>query len=92
MRVYGAEDCQACTTLTRKLDREGVDYEYFDVGRDAKAHDYLRDNGQASIPVVETENEMFYGMDARRLRHEIEQQQARTGPDVGQSTERGVDR
>ena len=72
MRVFGQPDCQPCKAVTRKLDREHVDYEYVDVTQDAAALRRLRQQGMTSTPVVETPTEMFYGVQADKLSRAID--------------------
>lgn len=59
--VYSKPSCVQCTATYRALDKQGIDYEVFDVSVDEKALAAVRELGYMQAPVVVTDNDHWSG-------------------------------
>lgn len=93
LTIYGQPDCGPCKSVTRKLDKENVSYDYVDITQNAAARARLRTAGMEQTPVAQTPTEIFPATDVARLNTAIEQVRSQdvslntpvTSPDVGPS-------
>lgn len=68
MKVYGRkQNCQFCTATKAYLDMNNVEYEFIDVDENEDAKEYVKGLGFMSLPVVETEDDVWSGFDPARL-------------------------
>lgn len=61
--VYGKPGCRACVGTTRQFKKHGVDFDYIDVTQDEEAFAYVKGQGVASMPYVETPTGSWSGLD-----------------------------
>ncbi|MBN6777477.1 glutaredoxin-like protein NrdH [Pseudoclavibacter alba] len=59
--VYSKPSCVQCTATYRALDKQGIEYEVFDVSVDEKALAAVKDLGYMQAPVVVTEDDHWSG-------------------------------
>lgn len=59
--VYSKPSCVQCTATYRALDKQGIDYEVFDVSVDEKALAAVRELGYMQAPVVVTDDDHWSG-------------------------------
>lgn len=59
--VYSKPSCVQCTATYRALDKQGIEYEVFDVSVDEKALAAVKELGYLQAPVVVTETEHWSG-------------------------------
>ena len=59
--VYSKPSCVQCTATYRALDKQGIEYEVFDVSVDEKALAAVKDLGSMQAPVVVTEDDHWSG-------------------------------
>ena len=50
--VYSKPSCVQCTATYRALDKQGIEYEIFDVSADEKALETVKARGYMQAPVV----------------------------------------
>jgi glutaredoxin-like protein NrdH len=59
--VYSKPACVQCTATYRALDKQGVEYEIFDVSVDEKALETVKSLGYLQAPVVVTGDDHWSG-------------------------------
>ncbi|KAB1643168.1 glutaredoxin-like protein NrdH [Gulosibacter chungangensis] len=59
--VYSKPSCVQCTATYRALDKQGIEYEVFDVSVDEKALAAVKELGYLQAPVVVTDNDHWSG-------------------------------
>lgn len=59
--VYSKPSCVQCTATYRALDKQGIEYEIFDVSVDEKALETVKELGYLQAPVVVTEDDSWSG-------------------------------
>ena len=59
--VYSKPACVQCTATYRALDKQGIEYEIFDVSVDEKALETVKALGYLQAPVVVTEDDHWSG-------------------------------
>ncbi|MGO1539326.1 MAG: glutaredoxin-like protein NrdH [Leucobacter sp.] len=59
--VYSKPSCVQCTATYRALDKQGIEYEVFDVSADEKALAAVKELGYLQAPVVVTESDHWSG-------------------------------
>ncbi|MFD3443119.1 glutaredoxin-like protein NrdH [Microbacteriaceae bacterium 4G12] len=59
--VYSKPACVQCTATYRALDKQGIEYEIFDVSVDDKALETVKALGYLQAPVVVTEDDHWSG-------------------------------
>ena len=59
--VYSKPSCVQCTATYRALDRQGLEYEIFDVTADEAALRAVKELGYLQAPVVVTESDHWSG-------------------------------
>lgn len=59
--VYSKPSCVQCTATYRALDKQGLEYEVFDVSADEKALDAVKELGYMQAPVVVTDTDSWSG-------------------------------
>ncbi|MFD2674332.1 glutaredoxin-like protein NrdH [Gulosibacter bifidus] len=59
--VYSKPSCVQCTATYRALDKQGIEYEVFDVSADDKALAAVKELGYLQAPVVVTEEDHWSG-------------------------------
>lgn len=59
--VYSKPACVQCTATYRALDRQGLEYEIFDVSADEKALEAVKALGYLQAPVVVTDDDHWSG-------------------------------
>lgn len=59
--VYSKPSCVQCTATYRALDKQGIEYEVFDVSADEKALAAVKELGYLQAPVVVTDSEHWSG-------------------------------
>ncbi len=59
--VYSKPACVQCTATYRALDRQGLEYEVFDVSVDEKALETVKELGYLQAPVVVTDTDHWSG-------------------------------
>lgn len=59
--VYSKPSCVQCTATYRALDKQGIEYEVFDVSADEKALAAVKELGYLQAPVVVTETDHWSG-------------------------------
>ncbi|SJM70646.1 glutaredoxin-like protein NrdH [Gulosibacter sp. 10] len=59
--VYSKPSCVQCTATYRALDKQGIEYEVFDVSVDEKALAAVKELGYMQAPVVVTEDDHWSG-------------------------------
>lgn len=59
--VYSKPSCVQCTATYRALDKQGIEYEVFDVSVDDKALAAVKELGYLQAPVVVTEDDHWSG-------------------------------
>lgn len=59
--VYSKPSCVQCNATYRALDKQGLEYEIFDVSVDDKALATVKDLGYLQAPVVITEDDHWSG-------------------------------
>jgi NADH-dependent peroxiredoxin subunit F len=69
IKVYSTKNCPYCRMVKAFLEKNGVDFEYIDVGEDRKAaREMIERSGQRGVPVTIYGDEVIVGYDAKRLR------------------------
>lgn len=59
--VYSKPSCVQCSATYRALDRQGIEYEVFDVSADEKALQTVKELGYLQAPVVVTDSDSWSG-------------------------------
>lgn len=59
--VYSKPSCVQCTATYRALDKQGLEYEVFDVSADEKALAAVKELGYLQAPVVVTDSDHWAG-------------------------------
>lgn len=59
--VYSKPSCVQCTATYRALDKQGLEYEVFDVSADDKALEAVKELGYLQAPVVVTDSDSWSG-------------------------------
>jgi glutaredoxin-like protein NrdH len=59
--VYSKPACVQCTATYRALDKQGIEYEIFDVSVDEKALETVKALGYLQAPVVVTDDDPWSG-------------------------------
>nr|WP_225752453.1 glutaredoxin-like protein NrdH [Pseudoclavibacter sp. Marseille-Q3772] len=59
--VYSKPSCVQCTATYRALDKQGLEYEVFDVSADEKALAAVKELGYLQAPVVVTDSDHWSG-------------------------------
>lgn len=59
--VYSKPSCVQCTATYRALDKQGIEYDIFDVSVDEKALEAVKELGYLQAPVVVTEDDHWSG-------------------------------
>lgn len=59
--VYSKPSCVQCTATYRALDKQGIEYEVFDVSADEKALAAVKELGYLQAPVVVTDSDHWSG-------------------------------
>lgn len=59
--VYSKPACVQCTATKRALDKQGIEYEIFDVSADEKALATVKELGYLQAPVVITDDDHWSG-------------------------------
>ncbi|MDJ1372115.1 glutaredoxin-like protein NrdH [Gulosibacter molinativorax] len=59
--VYSKPSCVQCTATYRALDKQGIEYEVFDVSADEKALAAVKELGYMQAPVVVTDDDHWSG-------------------------------
>ena len=59
--VYSKPSCVQCTATYRALDKQGIEYEIFDVSADDKALAAVKELGYMQAPVVITDDDHWSG-------------------------------
>lgn len=59
--VYSKPACVQCTATQRALDKQGIEYEIFDLSVDEKALAAVKELGYMQAPVVVTDNDHWSG-------------------------------
>lgn len=59
--VYSKPACVQCTATKRALDKQGIEYEIFDVSVDEKALETVKELGYLQAPVVITTDDHWSG-------------------------------
>ena len=59
--VYSKPSCVQCTATYRALDKQGIEYEVFDVSADDKALEAVKELGYLQAPVVVTGDDHWSG-------------------------------
>jgi glutaredoxin-like protein NrdH len=59
--VYSKPACVQCTATYRALDKQGIEYEIFDVSVDEKALETVKALGYLQAPVVVTDDDHWSG-------------------------------
>ncbi|NLT25635.1 MAG: glutaredoxin-like protein NrdH [Microbacteriaceae bacterium] len=59
--VYSKPSCVQCTATYRALDKQGIEYEVFDVSADEKALEAVKELGYLQAPVVVTDGDHWSG-------------------------------
>lgn len=59
--VYSKPSCVQCTATYRALDRQGLEYDIFDLSADEQALATVKELGYLQAPVVITETEHWSG-------------------------------
>lgn len=59
--VYSKPSCVQCTATYRALDKQGIEYEIFDVSVDEQALGVVKGLGYLQAPVVVTDNDHWSG-------------------------------
>lgn len=59
--VYSKPSCVQCTATYRALDKQGIEYEVFDVSVDEKALAAVKELGYMQAPVVITDDDHWSG-------------------------------
>lgn len=59
--VYSKPSCVQCTATYRALDKQGIEYEVFDVSVDEKALEAVKELGYLQAPVVVTDGDHWSG-------------------------------
>ena len=59
--VYSKPSCVQCTATYRALDKQGIEYEVFDVSADDKALAAVKELGYLQAPVVVTDSDSWSG-------------------------------
>lgn len=59
--VYSKPSCVQCTATYRALDKQGIEYEVFDVSADEKALAAVKELGYMQAPVVVTDSDHWSG-------------------------------
>ncbi len=68
IKVYTRNNCQACTATKMQLDRHGVEYTEINVEDHPATAQALVDAGWRAMPVVDTGNESWSGMNMEKLK------------------------
>ena len=69
VKVYSTKNCPYCRMVKAFLEKNGIDFEYIDVGEDRKAaREMIELSGQRGVPVTVYGDEVIVGFDAKRLR------------------------
>ena len=67
--VYGTQMCPWCHKMTDWLKKNGIDFEYIDVGTDReKAIEMVEKSGQMGVPVADVNGEIVVGFDMSKLK------------------------
>ena len=59
--VYSKPSCVQCTATYRALDKQGIEYEVFDVSVDEKALEAVKELGYLQAPVVIADGDHWSG-------------------------------
>jgi len=59
--VYSKPSCVQCTATYRALDKQGIEYEVFDVSVDEQALAAVKELGYMQAPVVVTDDDHWSG-------------------------------
>ncbi|KAB1658004.1 glutaredoxin-like protein NrdH [Pseudoclavibacter chungangensis] len=59
--VYSKPSCVQCTATYRALDKQGIEYDVFDVSVDEQALATVKELGYLQAPVVVTESDHWSG-------------------------------
>lgn len=59
--VYSKPSCVQCTATKRALDKQGIEYEIFDLSVDEKALEAVKELGYMQAPVVVAGDEHWSG-------------------------------
>lgn len=77
IQVYTQDNCPACKVTERLLTQKQVQYEGINISHDAKAKQFLLDQGWKGTPVVNDNGNWFAGFRSDRL-NEIARHQQRS--------------
>jgi glutaredoxin-like protein NrdH len=62
VQVYGKEECVQCKYTVKKLDENGIPYQYHDITKDDKARKIVEQSGRTQLPyVVPSETDSWHG-------------------------------
>lgn len=66
--LYGKPGCGQCIASERMLKKEGVEYAKVDITQDPEAYSHVQELGYSQVPVLETEDEHWYGFKADKIK------------------------
>lgn len=74
IRIYSAPWCTFCTRTKQMLHDAGVEFLEIDISESPKTQQFIKDQwGAEQIPVVETDEDVFWGWHPEKVKELIEQ-------------------
>ena len=67
--IYGTSTCASCAQAKAYLKEKGFEYEWHDVGEDAKAREEMmqKSGGMLSTPTIEIDGKVIVGFDKSKV-------------------------
>lgn len=73
VKIYSTSACVYCKMAKDWMEKNGIEYEEYNVGTDAEKRDEMvKKSGQMGVPVFEVGDEMIIGFDRNRLQELLE--------------------
>ena len=68
VHVYGKPDCVQCKYTNKKLEAEGLQYEYHDITADEQARQIVEESGKAQLPYVVAGDQSWHGLSPDKIK------------------------
>jgi glutaredoxin-like protein NrdH len=72
VQVYGKEECVQCEYTKKKLDENGIPYEYHDITKDEIARQVVEGSGYSQLPFVvadiNDQDKMWHGFSPDKIK------------------------
>lgn len=66
--VFSQPNCVPCRKVKTWLDSKGVEYEERDITTDEEAYRHVRELGHMGVPVIETKEKNWSGIDLEKMK------------------------